>query len=216
MATKKKSAAKQTAKKTVKKVAPKKSASKKAAVKKTAVKKTTVKKSARKKASIAKASQSASAMPAVGSKAPAFKGIDDSGAQVSLAQFSGRPVVVYFYPKDSTPGCTVEACDFRDSMSRLVAAGAAVIGVSRDSVASHVKFKTKYHLNFPLIADEDGKICESFGAWQEKSLYGRKFMGIVRSTFLIDGAGKIAAVWPKVKVDGHVADVLSQLAKIKG
>jgi peroxiredoxin Q/BCP len=101
-------------------------------------------------------------------------------------------------------------------MSRVAAAGAVVLGVSRDSVASHVKFKTKYELNFRLLSDENGKICEAYGAWQEKSLYGRKFMGVVRCTFLIDAAGKIAAVWPKVKVAGHVTDVVTQLAGLKG
>ena len=145
----------------------------------------------------------------VGQAAPAFKVISDTGESLSLAQFKGQAVVLYFYPKDSTPGCTVEACDFRDSMNRVARAGAVVLGVSRDSVASHQKFKTKYQINFPLLADIDGKLCEAYGVWQEKVLYGRKSMGIVRSTFLIDAKGKIAALWPKVRVDGHVAEVLA-------
>ena len=142
-------------------------------------------------------------MPALGGKAPGFKCADETGKVISLGDFAGNPVVLYFYPKDDTPGCTVEACDFRDSLKRLKSAGVTVLGVSRDSETSHQKFKIKHGLNFPLLADVDGKVCEAYGAWQEKSLYGRKFMGIVRCTFLIDSNGKIAGLWPKVKVAGQ-------------
>jgi peroxiredoxin Q/BCP len=193
---KKKTVKKKTAKKTSKKPA------KKAAPK-------AVKVSASKSASVV-----ASGMPAIGGKAPAFKCADETGKVISLSKFAGKPVVLYFYPKDDTPGCTVEACDFRDSLQRLKAAGVTVLGVSRDSGVSHQKFKTKHGLNFPLLADVDGKVCEAYGAWQEKSLYGRKFMGIVRCTFLIDSSGKIAALWPKVKVAGHVDEVLEAIGQL--
>jgi peroxiredoxin Q/BCP len=149
--------------------------------------------------------------PRPGSKAPAFKLADDSGKTVSLSDFKGKKVVLYFYPKDSTPGCTTEACDFRDNLNRLGKSGAVVLGVSADSVASHKKFKEKQGLNFPLLSDPDRSAIEAYGVWQEKSLYGRKFMGIVRSTFIIDENGRIAKVFPKVKVTGHVDEVLSAL-----
>jgi peroxiredoxin Q/BCP len=198
------------------------SAKKKTAKKKTAVKKTGNKTAAKKKPATRNAakalapkrgSESASKL-SVGESAPQFQCVADSGAMISLRSLLGNPVVLYFYPKDSTPGCTIEACDFRDSMNRAAAVGAVVLGVSRDSVASHVKFKEKYGLNFPLLADTDGKLCEAYGVWQEKVLYGRKSMGIVRSTFLIDAKGKIAAIWPKVRVEGHVAEVLEALARL--
>jgi peroxiredoxin Q/BCP len=147
----------------------------------------------------------------VGDKAPPFKLADDAGKPVSLADFSGRILVLYFYPKDDTPGCTQESCDFRDNMKRLAAAGAAVVGVSADSVERHGKFKAKYDLNFPLLSDPGHKALEAYHVWQEKSLYGRKFMGIVRSTFVIDGKGFIRAVFPKVSVKGHVDEVLAAL-----
>lgn len=149
--------------------------------------------------------------PKVGSKAPAFKLSDDAGNIVSLSDFKGKKVVLYFYPKDSTPGCTTEACDFRDNLNRLTKSGAVVLGLSADSVESHRKFKEKQGLNFPLLSDPDHKALDAYGVWQEKSLYGRKFMGIVRSTFIIDGDGKIAKVFPKVKVAGHVDEVLAAL-----
>ena len=215
----KKSAAK---KKTAKKKAVAKKAAPKKVVKKVAVKKVAVKEAAAKKTSpgktvkamASKKGAEAQSKLRVGQSAPQFQCVADSGAVISLQSLLGNPVVLYFYPKDSTPGCTIEACDFRDSMNRAAAAGAVVLGVSRDSVASHVKFKEKYGLNFPLLADTDGKLCEAYGVWQEKVLYGRKSMGIVRSTFLIDAQGKIAAVWPKVRVEGHVAEVLEALAKL--
>ena len=148
------------------------------------------------------------AMPDVGDKAPAFSLEDQSGKTVKLSDFKGRKVVVYFYPKDDTPGCTREACAFRDEHSALQKAGAVVLGISPDSGPSHAKFAGKYKLSFPLLADTDHSVSEKFGAWGEKTLYGRKFMGIIRSTFLVDEAGKVARVWPKVKVDGHVDQVL--------
>jgi thioredoxin-dependent peroxiredoxin len=146
-----------------------------------------------------------------GKKAPAFTLISDEGKKVSLKDFKGQCVVLYFYPKDNTPGCTQESCDFRDSFARFKKAGAAVLGISKDSVQSHEKFKAKHDFPFSLLSDSEGKVCESYGVWQEKSLYGRKFMGIVRSTVIIDAAGKIAKIYPKVKVKGHVDEVLSFL-----
>ena len=151
------------------------------------------------------------AMLDVGDKAPAFSLEDQSGKTVKLSDFKGRKVVVYFYPKDDTPGCTREACAFRDEHSALQKAGAVVLGISPDSGPSHAKFAGKYKLSFPLLADTDHSVSEKFGAWGEKTLYGRKFMGIIRSTFLVDEAGKVARVWPKVKVDGHVDQVLEAI-----
>jgi peroxiredoxin Q/BCP len=146
-----------------------------------------------------------------GDKAPDFKAATDDGTTVSLKDFRGKKIILYFYPKDDTPGCTQEACDFRDSIARFKKKDAVVLGVSPDSVASHQKFKTKFELPFPLLADEDHKIAEAYGVWAEKSMYGRKFMGIVRSTFLIDEKGKIAEVHGKVKVNGHVGELLGKL-----
>ncbi|QAT88372.1 AhpC/TSA family protein [Corallococcus coralloides] len=150
-------------------------------------------------------------MPQAGDKAPGFSLPDQSGATVSLSQFKGRHVVLYFYPKDATPGCTTEACDFRDEHSALVKAGAVVLGVSPDSVASHQKFATKQGLPFSLLADPDHALADAYGVWGEKSLYGRKFMGLIRATFLIGPDAKVVRVWPKVKVAGHVAEVLATL-----
>jgi peroxiredoxin Q/BCP len=146
-----------------------------------------------------------------GDKAPAFQLESDEGTKIALKDLKGKAVVLYFYPKDLTPGCTQEACDFRDSSARLKKAGAVVLGVSRDSVESHRKFAGKHELNFPLLSDPDGKVCEAYGVWQEKSLYGRKFMGIVRTTFVISPEGRIARLFPKVKVNGHVDEVLEAL-----
>ena len=154
------------------------------------------------------------AMPDVGDKAPAFNLEDQSGKPVKLSDFKGKTVVLYFYPKDDTPGCTREACAFRDEHSALRKAGAVVLGVSPDSGPSHARFAGKYKLPFPLLADSDHAVSEKYGAWGEKSLYGRKFMGITRSTFLIDASGKVARVWPKVKVDGHVDQVLEAIREI--
>ena len=143
-----------------------------------------------------------------GKKAPDFTGPTDGGGKLKLSELRGKPVVLYFYPKDDTSGCTAEACSFRDNAAAFKKLKAQVVGVSKDSVASHDKFKKKYDLNFPLVSDSDGKICEKYGTWVEKSLYGRKYMGIDRSTFLVDKTGTVARVWRKVKVPGHVAEVL--------
>ena len=146
-----------------------------------------------------------------GDKAPDFTGTDDQGQTVALKDFPGKKVVLYFYPKDNTPGCTKEACDFRDSMADLSQKGVVVLGVSPDSVSSHQKFKAKFSLPFGLLSDGDHAIAEAYGTWQEKSMYGRKYMGIVRSTFVIDEEGNIAEVHGKVKVKGHVARLLKSL-----
>jgi peroxiredoxin Q/BCP len=147
----------------------------------------------------------------VGMKAPAFKLPSDSGESVTLASLKGSKVVLYFYPKDDTPGCTQESCDFRDNFARLKKKGVQVFGISRDSVASHTKFKTKYALPFSLLADEKGRVCEAYGVWKEKNLYGLKYMGIERTTVVIDEAGKIKNVYPKVSVKGHVDQVMEDL-----
>lgn len=146
-----------------------------------------------------------------GDKAPAFTLPSDGGDEISLSDFKGKTVVLYFYPKDLTPGCTQQACDFRDEEAAFKRNKAVVLGVSADSVDRHGKFREKLGLNFPLLADETKKICKAYGVWKEKSLYGRKFMGIVRTTFVIDPAGKIAKVFSKVKVKGHVGEVLESL-----
>lgn len=146
--------------------------------------------------------------PQVGDKAPAFVLPTDGGGKVALADLKGKAVVLYFYPKDDTSGCTKEAIDFTAAKTKFDKAGAVVIGCSRDSVASHDKFKTKHSLKLVLAADENGKATESYGVWVEKSMYGKRYMGIERATFLIDRTGKIAAVWRKVKVPGHVDAVL--------
>lgn len=149
-----------------------------------------------------------------GAAAPDFTLPTDDGRPVSLSGFRGRKVVLYFYPKDDTPGCTQESCDFRDSLAALSGAGVAVLGLSRDGVESHRKFKEKYALNFPLLADEDGAVCAAYGVWVEKSMYGKKYMGIERATFLIDEAGKIVRIWRKVKVPGHVDGILDALRAV--
>jgi peroxiredoxin Q/BCP len=146
-----------------------------------------------------------------GQKAPDFTALNDKGEKVKLSDFKGRKVVLYFYPKDDTPGCTKEACAFRDGIDEIKKQGAAVIGVSTDSVESHKKFKAKFDLNFPLLADTDRQIVEAYGIWKEKSMYGKKYMGIERTTFVIDGQGKISHIFPKVKVDEHYDEVLEAL-----
>ncbi|MEK9899965.1 MAG: thioredoxin-dependent thiol peroxidase [Alphaproteobacteria bacterium] len=143
-----------------------------------------------------------------GAKAPAFSMPTDGGGKVALKDLKGRPVVLYFYPKDSTPGCTKEACAFRDLMPDFSGVDAEIIGVSKDSVKRHDNFKAKHELPFVLASDEDGDVCERYGVWVEKSMYGRKFMGIERATFLIDAKGVVRKVWRKVKVNGHAEDVL--------
>ncbi|MCI0334987.1 MAG: thioredoxin-dependent thiol peroxidase [Planctomycetes bacterium] len=149
-----------------------------------------------------------------GQRAPAFTLTADDGSKVRLSDFKGQPVVLYFYPKDDTPGCTREACSFRDQRAEFKKLGAAVLGVSADSIASHGKFRDKYQLNFPLLADPDHKVAKKYGAWREKNMYGKKSMGIQRSTFVIDAAGKVARVWKAVKVDGHDEQVLEALAAL--
>ncbi len=149
----------------------------------------------------------------LGDAAPDFSVSDETGKIHTLKDYAGKPLVLYFYPKDDTPGCTAESCDFRDNLKAFGKLGVAVLGVSKDSAASHVKFKKKYDLNFPLLADTDGKMVEAYGVWTEKSMYGKKYMGIDRSTFVIDQAGTIVALWRKVKVEGHVGDVIDALKK---
>jgi peroxiredoxin Q/BCP len=149
-----------------------------------------------------------------GDTAPDFNLKADDGRDVRLSELRGKPVVLYFYPKDDTPGCTKEACAFRDRRQDMEERGAVVLGVSPDTVASHVQFRDKYSLNFPLLADPDHKVAESYGAWGEKSFMGRTSTGIRRSTFLIDREGKVAKAWHKVSVDGHDEQVLTALAKL--
>jgi thioredoxin-dependent peroxiredoxin len=150
-------------------------------------------------------------MLAPGVKAPDFSLAADDGTTVALKALKGRKVVLYFYPKDDTSGCTKEACGFRDRWSDVKQAGAIVLGVSPDAVASHQKFKQKYQLPFPLLADPAHLVAEAYGAWGEKSMYGKKYKGILRTTFLIDGEGRIARVFEKVKPEGHAAEVLAAL-----
>lgn len=151
-----------------------------------------------------------------GAKAPDFTLASDQGGKVKLKDLKGRPVVLYFYPRDDTPGCTREACAFRDAHKELAKLGAQVLGVSTDDVASHVKFRDKFQLNFPLLADVDHAVAEKYGAWQEKNMYGKKSWGVQRSTFLIDAQGKVAKVWKRVQVDGHDEQVLAALKELAG
>ncbi len=220
---KKTTAKKTTAKKTTaKKTTAKKTAAKKTAAKKTAAKKTTAKKTAAKKTTAKKTTAkktaaeppTAGGAPVVGQPAPTFSLVGSDGQTHSLAGHRGRPVVLYFYPKDDTPGCTVEACDFRDHLGRASAKGAVVLGVSRDSLKSHEKFITKFSLNFPLLSDPDLAAHRAFGAWGRKVMYGKEVEGTIRSTFLIDGTGVLRAAWPKVKVEGHVDEVLRALESL--
>jgi peroxiredoxin Q/BCP len=146
---------------------------------------------------------------AIGDKAPDFTLPTDGNGKIALSKLKGKKVVLYFYPKDDTPGCTTEACGFRDAFPNFGKIDAVMIGVSRDSVASHDKFKKKHGLPFILASDEDGKVCERYGVWVEKSMYGRNYMGIERATFLIDEKGILRQIWHKVKVTGHVDEVLA-------
>ncbi|MBT5432409.1 MAG: thioredoxin-dependent thiol peroxidase [Alphaproteobacteria bacterium] len=142
-----------------------------------------------------------------GDTAPDFEAPTDGGGSLKLSSLAGKNVILYFYPKDDTPGCTKEACGFRDTMADLAKAGTVVLGVSKDSIKRHDNFKAKYDLNFQLVSDEDGAICEAYGVWVEKMNYGRTYMGIERATFLIDGKGVVREVWRKVRVKGHVEAV---------
>ncbi len=151
-----------------------------------------------------------------GKKAPPFALPNADGKEISLKDFPGVPVVLYFYPKDNTPGCTQEACDFRDNFSRIGAAGAVVLGVSADSASSHRKFMDKFNLPFELLSDADKSTISAYGAWKEKSMYGKTFLGIERRTVIIGPDGRIFRIFPKVKVKGHVDEVLAALRELKG
>ncbi len=151
---------------------------------------------------------------APGMKAPDFSVAFDSAQDVTTESLKGKHKVIYFYPKDDTPGCTIEAKDFRDLIADFERAGAVVIGVSRDSVKSHDAFKQKFCLPFPLASDEEGTMCEDYGVWVEKSMYGKTYMGVDRTTFLIDKSGTIRQIWKKVKVEGHVQDVLKAVRNL--
>ena len=153
-------------------------------------------------------------LPAVGAPAPDFTAASDAGTPFSLASLRGRPVVLYFYPRDDTPSCTTEACQFRDLLPRFDALHAAIVGVSTDDVASHAKFRDKFALPFTLVSDPDHAIADAYGVWQEKSMYGRKYMGIVRTTFLIDREGRVARVWERVRSSGHPEAVARALAEL--
>lgn len=147
----------------------------------------------------------------VGSKAPQFTLTAGDGSEISLKDFRGKKVVLYFYPKDNTSGCTKEACSFQENLSAVKKKGAVVIGLSADSASSHAKFAEKYDLSFPLLSDEKKEVLKAYGVWKEKSMYGRKFMGIERTTVIIDEEGRIAQIFPKVKVEGHTEEVLAAL-----
>ena len=153
---------------------------------------------------------------AVGTEAPDFSLPASTGGELHLSDFRGKqPVVLYFYPKDDTPGCTQEACSFRDLSSDFARAGVAILGVSPQDLASHAKFADKHRLNFPLLFDADGQVATQYGAYGEKSRYGRTYVGNYRVTYLLDQAGKIAAVWPEVTVEGHADEVLAAAAKLE-
>jgi len=154
-------------------------------------------------------------MMTVGKKAPAFTLESSGGEKARLEDYAGRWLVLYFYPKDDTPGCTVEAKDFRDAQAELKKRGAAVLGVSKDSVERHCKFIQKYELNFALLSDPDGKMLETYGAWGEKKMYGKTKLGIIRSTLVIDPSGIVRKIFPKVRVKGHVAEVLATLDELQ-
>ncbi|ABS64875.1 alkyl hydroperoxide reductase/ Thiol specific antioxidant/ Mal allergen [Parvibaculum lavamentivorans DS-1] len=166
------------------------------------------------KATAPKSAPAAGGLPAEGKKAPAFSLPADDGTKVTLKALAGKKVVLYFYPKDDTPGCTTEGIEFSALKKKFDAAGAVVLGVSKDTVDKHCKFRDKHNLTVRLLSDEDGKTVEAYGVWGEKSLYGRKFMGINRVTFLIDEKGVVRKVWPKVKVKGHAEDVLAAAREI--
>lgn len=151
----------------------------------------------------------------VGDKAPDFSLASDDGTTVTLKSLYGRKVVLYFYPKDDTPGCTKEACSFTDSLGKLEDEGATVIGVSADTTDDHQKFKHKYNLEFPLLSDPSTEMLQKYGVWKEKNMYGKKFMGIERTTYIINRDGYVAAIFPRVQVDGHTEEVLAKLQDLK-
>jgi peroxiredoxin Q/BCP len=148
-----------------------------------------------------------------GTIAPDFTLSADGGGEVTLSDYRGKKVVLYFYPKDDTPGCTTEACNFRDDYSEILTAGAVVLGVSPDSVTSHDKFRLKYQLPFALLSDPDHRVAETYGAWGEKKMYGKTYLGIIRSTFIIDEEGRIIKVFPRVRPKDHSQQVLAVLAR---
>lgn len=146
-----------------------------------------------------------------GSKAPAIDLPTDNGGHFNLSEMTGQKILIYFYPKDDTSGCTAQSCSFSENIKSFEKLGVAIVGISKCSVKKHDKFKAKYDLQFPLASDENSDVCERYGVWVEKSMYGRKYMGIERTTFLIDEEGKIEKIWPKVKVDGHSEEILNAL-----
>lgn len=150
----------------------------------------------------------------IGDKAPNFKAESDTGETFSLSSLKGKPFVLYFYPKDDTSGCTAEACSFTENIKAFDKLGVTILGVSKDSLEKHAKFRKKYDLKFPLLSDADGTLCEAYETWIEKSMYGRKYMGIDRATFLIDANGKIQSLWRKVKVPGHIEAVLEAVKEV--
>ena len=153
-------------------------------------------------------------LPVIGKMAPDFTLPSSTGESISLKQFKGKKtVILYFYPKNETPGCIKEACDFRDLSSEFEKSGSVILGVSTDPMDSHLKFRDKHHLPFPLLSDEDAAVAKLYGVYKMKNLYGKKYMGIERTTFVIDKTGRIAQIYPKVKVEGHVAEVLAFLTE---
>lgn len=150
-------------------------------------------------------------MLTIGEQAPDFTLPSDQEGMLTLSHLRGQKVVLYFYPKDNTSGCIRQACDLRDNLNAIKAKGAQVIGISKDSLKSHQKFRESYQLTFPLLSDESGEVCEKYGAWIEKSMYGRKYMGIDRATFIIDEKGMISHIWRKVKIPGHIGEILGKL-----
>ncbi len=218
----KKTAKKKATKKSAKKKAAKKSAAKKSAAKKSAAKKSAAKKTAKKSPAQKKTAKKAAPKPAAsslpaaaspkpGTRAPNFVLPADDGSEVSLSSLQGKKVVLYFYPKDDTPGCTTEACGFRDLHQEFEKRGAVVLGVSKDSVKKHDSFKKKYDLPFKLLSDESAEVISAYGSWGQKKFMGRTFDGILRTTVLIDPEGKIAKVYPKVAVAEHPDEVLKDL-----
>lgn len=153
-------------------------------------------------------------IPQEGNKAPDFNLPASTGGKIALKDLKGRNIVVYFYPKDDTPGCTVEACGLRDSFKEIEKLGTVILGVSPDSIISHGKFISKFKLPFALLADEDKKMCQDYGVWVEKSMYGKKYMGVARTTFIIDKNGKVARVFEKVKPEGHDQEIIAALKNL--